>query len=238
MLSSKKKIRFFLISILILCFLLSTKFFKNFQKIVTDKYHQRITNVYDYCKGESVGYLLDLKKKFKIKDNPEIINFIHTPNLRWTIINSKKIIKSNNLILLNYPGPKKEIFLKKISKNIFELESAYFLSDKFKKIEEIHIYDDTDEKFNKNFTILVKKIDYHQNEKNIKIINFKNDNNSKLDIEYPALKLREKIIFKIETENNIKNDKLKLKIVLENKFDLNNFKIIDNFENCYYLKTI
>ncbi len=55
-----------------------------------------------------------LKKKYQIKNNPKIVNYIHTPTVNWAIVNTEIIDRnSKKLILLNYPGPEIRIEFKK-----------------------------------------------------------------------------------------------------------------------------
>ena len=104
MLNIKKKSQIIVLLILIIALSIKTNFFKNLAQVSLYKFDDRIINRYGYCSDESIGYLLYLKKKYQIKDNPKIVNYIHTPQVNWAIINTKKINKnSKQLILLNYP---------------------------------------------------------------------------------------------------------------------------------------
>ena len=102
-----------LLLILILYCGINTNFFRNLAEIVLFKFDTRIKNTYGFCSEEIIGYLLYLKEKYEIKDNPKVVNYIHTPNVTWAIINTKKIDKnSKKFILLNYPGSEFKINLK------------------------------------------------------------------------------------------------------------------------------
>ena len=114
MLRYKNKSQKILLLILILFCGINTNFFQNFAEVILHKFDDRIIKKYGFCSSESIGYLLYLKKKYEIKDNPKIVNYIHTPNVNWAIINTKIIDKnSKKLILLNYPGSEFKINLKK-----------------------------------------------------------------------------------------------------------------------------
>ena len=105
MLNIKKKSQIIVLIILTIDVGIKTNFFRNLAEVALHKFDIRITNKYGYCSGESIGYLLYLKKKYQIKDNPNIVNYVHTPNVNWAIINTKVINKnSEELIFLNYPG--------------------------------------------------------------------------------------------------------------------------------------
>ena len=146
----KKKSQIVVLLILIIIFGINTNFFRNFVEVILFKFDDRITKKYGFCSQESIGYLVYLKKKYGIKDNPKIINYVHAPNVNWAIVNTKNINKSSKkFILLNYPGSESKINLKKINNNLFELTNAYFFStDKFNKIESIEILNTSDNFFN------------------------------------------------------------------------------------------
>ena len=111
----KKKSLTLVLLILIIIFAINTNFFRNLTEVLLYRFDDRIRNIYGFCSNESIGYLFYLKKKYEIKDNPRIVNYIHVPNGKWAIINTKIINKnSDSFILLNYPGPEYKINLMKI----------------------------------------------------------------------------------------------------------------------------
>ena len=69
------------------------------------KFDDRIKKKYGHCSNESIGYLLYLKKEYEINDNPKIINYVHVPNGKWAIINTKIINEINNIELLCKKNP-------------------------------------------------------------------------------------------------------------------------------------
>ena len=95
MLKYKKKSQILVLLILIIICGINTNFFRNLAEVVLYRYDDRIINKYGFCSGESIGYLLYLKKKYEIKNNPKIINYDHTPSVNWAIINTKNINKSS-----------------------------------------------------------------------------------------------------------------------------------------------
>jgi len=92
----KKKSQVLVLAILIIICGINTNFFKNFAEVILHKFDDRIVNRYGFCSGESIGYLLYLKKKYEIKNNPKIINYVHTPSVNWAMVNTKNINKSLN----------------------------------------------------------------------------------------------------------------------------------------------
>ena len=242
MLNIKKKSQIIVLLILTIAVGIKTNFFRNLADVSIYKFDDRIINKYGYCSSESIGYLLYLKKKYQIKDNPKIVNYIHTPPVNWAIVNTK-IIDNNSkkLILLNYPGPEIKIDLKKINNNLYEFNDPKFFSDKFDKIKSIEINNNS-----KNFEKIKWKAnilttDKFRNKRNIKTFNIETflgeNSNIMLDIFFENLNFDEnKLYFKIENKNISKFEDLQLSIVLKNKYILENFQIINNVDNCYYIK--
>ena len=119
----------------------------------------------------------------------------------------------NNIILFT-------IFFNFITANLFiyltiKIANKYFFLDFYLKNES-----------NK-----LKKI------KSIKIYNYLNNNEYLIDLSFDELKLDEKKIFiKITDPNSNIYLQEDVKIKLINRYNLENYKIIDNFKNCYYLK--
>ena len=244
MVNFKKKSQTLILLILVIIFSINTNFLNNMYEIIFNKFDNRITKKYDYCIGESIGYLLHIKKKYQINDNPKIINYAHTPNVNWSIINTKEINQnSSNLIFLNYPGKNYIKNLKKINDNLYELNDAYFLTDKFSKIQNIRILNTLDE--NKTFSLKLNiyTLDKFRNKTNIRTLDIKNifDTSRKvnLDMNLKDLNLDEKkLYFEIENNDIINFNNLQMNIELINNYILENFQIINKTNNCYYVKKI
>ena len=239
----KKKSQVLVLLILIIICGINTNFFRNFAEVILHKFDDRIVNRYGFCSGESIGYLLYLKKKYEIKNNPKIINYVHTPNVNWAIINTKNINKSSKrLILLNYPGSELKINLKKINNSLFELSDAYFFSkDKFSKIESIEILNNSNNFKKINWKLDLLTIDKYGNKKIVKGLNIKNilteSLKIKLDILNKNLNLSEKkLLFKIKNKNSTQIENLQIYLILKNKYILEDFQIIDKINNCYYVE--
>ena len=239
----KKKSQILVLIILIIICGINTNFFKNFAEVILHKFDDRIVNRYGFCSGESIGYLLYLKKKYEIKNNPKIINYVHTPNVNWAIINTKNINKSSKrLILLNYPGSESKIILKKINNSLFELSDPYFFSkDKFSKIESIEILNNSNNFKKINWKLDLLTIDKYGNKKIVKGLNIKNilteSLKIKLDILNKNLNLNEKkLLFKIKNKNSTQIENLQVYLILKNKYILEDFQIIDKINNCYYVE--
>ena len=197
----------------------------------------------DFVREKVSDIYFILKKKYEIKNNPKIINYVHTPNVNWAIINTKNINKSSKkLILLNYPGSELKINLKKINNSLFELSDAYFFSkDKFSKIESIEILNNSNNFKKINWKLDLLTIDKYGNKKIVKGFNIKNifteSLKIKLDILNKNLNLNEKkLLFRIKNKNSTQIENLQIYLILKNKYILEDFQIIDKINNCYYVE--
>ena len=236
---NKYNLRFFSI-ILVITLFFSTNFPKNFKNIYNNKFEERLINIYGFCDGESIGYLRYLKNKFKFKDNPKIINYIHTPNVGWSIFSPGEYKKkSKNIILLNYPGEKVLIGGSDKYLNELVIDNLSFYSDKIDKIDKLLISLNTVNK-EKNYNIqLFSEI---VNGKRNLIKEFKkfeiNNNELKFELNIDLNKINEfndNISIRLI---NFKEDNVKqLKLFSKNKFILKNYELIDNSKNCYLLKS-
>ena len=241
MLKYKKISQLLILIILIIICGINTNFFRNLAEVVLYKYDDRIINKYGFCSNQSIGYLFYLKKKYEIKDNPKIVNYVHTPSVNWAIVNTEVIDKnSKKFILLNYPGSK---FKKNLShnNNLLELNDLDFLLDKFTEIESLEIINNSKNYKSINWKLEVITIDQFKNEKIIKKYHIKDflDKSLKirLDILNKDLNLDEKkIYFKIKNKNTYKIEDLQIKAIFTNKYLLKDFQIIDKIDNCYYVE--
>ena len=232
MYKTKKKNKNILLIILIIFFAVKVDFFKNFYNIFSKNYDERMNIVYDFCFEEGIGYLRYIKKKFNINDNPTIINYAHVPNNNWAIINTNTINKkSDKIIFLNYPGSEKKIELQKIKNNLYEFKDVEFYKDKYSKIKKIEII--SKNLSQENYTIEIFTVDKSLNKKRIKKINLLKSTNFPINLLFDKINLSEKkLFFKLD---NI-DDNFELNLLLINKYFLNQYKIIDKFNNCYFVK--
>ena len=244
MINLKKKSQTLILLILVIILSINTNFFINLYEIISEKFDKRITKKYSYCEGESVGYLLYIKKKYQISDNPKIINYNHEPDLNWTIINTKKINQeSNKLIFLNYPGSELTKSLDKINNNLFVLTDTHFFLDKFNKIKNIEILNKSNVGKKFNWTIIIYTFDKFRNMNNIKTLTVKDSLDTRLkvnlDMNLNDLDVNQtKLYFEIYKNDVVELENLQINIELKNKYILENFQIINNIESCYYLERV
>ena len=239
---NRKKSQILVLLILIIVCAIKTNFFKNLAEVLLFKFENRIENKYGFCSGESIGYLLYLKKKYQIRDNPKVINFIHTPRVNWAIINTKIINKnSKKFILLNYPGPKYKINLSMINNNIFEPKDIEFFRDKFDEIESFEILNNSINSKKINWKLEAFLVDKSGNEKIIRVINIEDLLDESLKIKLNILNEnlhldKKKINFRLENKSISEIKDLQINLIMKNKYMLENFQIIDKIDNCYYIR--
>ena len=232
---NKKKIIIFSI---VLLFLITTDFFINFYNLIRFNYDQRIVNAYGFCSRESIGYLNYIKAKYKFSHNIRVINYVHTPNVNWSITNPRRINEySNELILLNYPGHEIKIKLNQNKINEYTINNIYFYLDKIKKNNYLEINSvNTTDLSNPKIEIIIQ--DSMGNIiKDMQIAKFKIFENRivySTNINFEELKNSFNLYFRL-SGINIKNN-AQIFFITENKYNVSNYKIIDNNGTCYYLK--
>ena len=230
------KIYFLIIFFLIISFALSNNIFRKFYNILTTNHNDRIIQTYGFCGGESIGFVKMLKKKYQFKTNPKIINFKTNPGSLWSIYDNKlKESDGSKIIFLNYTNLAELNFQKKnkiyqtinkheyigeISKIIFNIKG-----ESIKLNNNILIYT-LNTKGDKNL-IYKKKFSGYFNKTNITDISHKTDNfNSE----------KHPIYIEIEgLQNDSLNNISSINLILKNKYTLNDYKIIEKKDNCYYV---
>jgi len=231
--NKKKIISLFILFTLIIIFFLKTSFFKNLANILQFNESERVKKIYGYCEGESIGYLKYLKKRYAIKNNPKILNYIHFPPVSWSIYEtSEKDSNENQLIILNYPGKEIDIELNHYKDNFYELQDSYYYSTLFESIKKIKIKNFMEPNVsielyikNKSNELIVKK--------KIQVLKNNVTNDFPINQKLTDFEMSEKRFFL--KFNNIKKD-TKIFATLKNRYNLDDYKIIDKFKNCYFVE--
>jgi len=213
-------------------------FKKAFKIIKNENYAKRIEKTYGYCNESSIGYLRFVKKEFKLDFNPKIINFKTTAPVNWSIYDLRLNKDSSKIILLNYEKNLNFTFTKQ-KNNTWTL---YETIQKTKSINKIKFVTINNNDTYINDTLNLYKIDTRNKKELIykirinQIINLNpistnyktNDLNSYFDS------------FLIEFDNpnnkNLKNIK-NIIISSDNSFNIENYKIINQEKNCYYVSS-
>ncbi len=225
----------FIILLFFFVILINFDFFKNVFSIIKYEKNERLKKTSYFCEKDSQGFIIYLKKKYNFQSNPELVNNTISPLSDWIYFDFKKTTNKKKLILLNY-------------EEIQDLDTQ-FINNEFilnatpplvKKIKGVKIS-------------LKKKLDYDYPIKlNINEINFKDRNklitrkfsfkkmtlnkeiNLDLDISDKS-KLNQYSISISPLDIDLIND---VNILVENKISLNDYKIIDKKQNCYFLEKI
>ena len=228
------KFKFILLFLILFAFLYKINPAKNFSNLISYKLPERLENIYGYCEGESIGYLKYIKKEFNLDANPEIINFDHTPPNLWSIYEAKfNNYKSNKKIVLNYPGKKIQIDLVNLGNNIFEFKDPYFFSTISKNINKI---------YSKKTNLKIDYLEFYKNNysnnsnllKKTKL-GYKDLDKHNLQINLEEFEIGEKRLFIKIISNEVYDKNSEIKLELENKLDINNYEIIHNHKNCFFL---
>ena len=95
-LANKKKM---LILILFLIFILKLNFFKNTYFLFNESHSQRLIKKYDFCANTGIGYVENIKQKYKLSKVPKIISFHNNPDIYW-LFNKNKFEDGNKIIIL------------------------------------------------------------------------------------------------------------------------------------------
>jgi hypothetical protein len=231
-----------LVFLLFFIFLFNQDILRKIYNIVNNDYSSRIIKTYGYCSNYSAGFLYDLNLKYQFKEIPEIISYSGTRNPYWIFLSENKSINKDLKIFLDYSNFN-EIYLKKEKEGIFSLEyiASYDLYKKnvllinnFQNIypNKIRIYKSKD-----NTLDLILEIDG----KNLKLetINSKQYyayyflDRSKLSIR------KDKIVVKIFTKNDELEsgyDQVFFRVV--NNYLLKDYKVLEQYNNCYLVKKL
>ena len=191
-----------------------------------------------------VHYNLNLyreKKKYKLENYPEVINYKIFPSSRWVLdLDGKSKSKKNSsyLVLLNYQDTL-DVNLKLISKNFYIIPNQENNSGiknikiKLAGKDNTKPYDINIQLIQSNFKY--KKIIYNND---FNKIYFKN-NEVDIDLDFNINSLQDRFLrtyvlidFKSSSSLEIAN----ISMIFFNKYKINEEKIIDKINNCYLLK--
>lgn len=230
----KKKNLF--LTIFILSLISNYSFPKNIYYLLNNTFEARNVAQYDYCGDESIGFLNDIKKKYRNFSKFEFHNFFISPNSKWYLEQVGVNKSFNTKVLLGY-NDRNEIKLIK-NKNFFQSDNVYKKIDNINSvsIKNKHPNEIRNVKF-KFFLSLdgfnYKELIYEHSEKILKpglnfiTINKKilSENNSNI-----------RIVLKFDEKYHNYFDELAL---IENKkFDLKKYVVLENYQNCYLIQNL
>lgn len=238
----KKNSIFFVLFFLFILLCHKVSFFKNFAKIIFFDYDNRISKSYGYCTDTGVGYLRFLKNNFDFKSNPKIIVQTHIPSLNWAIYDLKKIYNNTEeIIILNYPGNIFSKTLSAASENQFSFDDRIYSSKRIVGLEIHGNFDNSiNEKFNFKIHTRVKTLKERKIVKkstNELTLNINNSNKVYFptDISLLGNYYIKNINLDFITSKKVKENISSIKLFFENTVDINTYRIIHSYNNCYYL---
>ena len=234
----KKNVGILIVGFLVLIFIFNQNLVRKFYNIINFDYESRISKSGGYCSDDSVGYLRYLKKKYDFKFNPTVINYEDSvPNSNWAIYDTRLKDDNTHKVLLNY---RNKLFLEfePSVKNFYSKNTVKYSSG----ISEIY-FDLKVQSINLSSNLTIYRKNFGIKEKEIIYSKFFDEiikNNESIKIDYDTKKINN--IYKpffLEI-NNLDKEKINkinsITLVLKNEFDLNNFQILNNYGDCYYVR--
>jgi hypothetical protein len=225
-----------IIIILFSIFFIGNSFFQKLNNIIKKNYQSRLVEVYGNCSGDSYGFLQMVKNKYNLEKNPLIINYKVLPNSIWSIYSPSKKFDIRPRIFLNYPE-NLNLSLFPFNKNTFVNKSDIQFSSGIKSIS-FELKEDNiqiDSKLSIYKIVNNTRVNVFQ-----KRINQIITNNEKISLNFETEDINsrwEKIYLEINSlENNTRDKLIRIELQLTHKYDLSKFKILEKFENCYYIK--
>ena len=234
----KKNIGILIVGFLVLIFIFNQNLVRKFYNIINFDYESRISKSGGYCSDDSVGYLRYLKKKYDFKFNPTVINYEDSvPNSNWAIYDTRLKDDNTHKVLLNY---RNKLFLKfePSVKNFYSKNTVKYSSG----ISEIY-FDLKVQSINLSSNLTIYRKNFGIKEKEIIYSKFFGEiikNNESIKIDYDTKKINNIYKPTFLEINNLDKEKINkinsITLVLKNEFDLNNFQILNNYGDCYYVR--
>jgi hypothetical protein len=232
--------RLLLIVIFLLFLTQYTNFFKNLRNIYINSYEARIANIYGFCNGNSLGFLLYIKKKYNLESYPEIVNYKIFPLPKWVLDldgRSKSKISSPYLILLNYQDTLK-VNLKLRSENFYIIpnqENNVGIKNITIKLEG----NNNSKPYDINVQLMQSNFKHHKiiYNNDFNKIYFKN-NEAEIDLDFNHNSLQDRVL-RNYILIDFKSAPLKINSIsmnFLNKYKINIKKIIEKKDKCYFLK--
>ena len=228
-------LRYFILIVVVVFLIESTNFFKKIYFVNKYNYNSRIAKNYSFCKDESVGFLHFIKSKYKLNKRVKIVNYKIYPNPNWVFFNlNNENIYKDKLILLNYEKQEEIKFLKLKNGLFVGKANPPYISNTEKAIFS------TNNNINKiNLEITNRSEDVIKTllSKNFKFENQSKELNLNLNLERFDIRLG-KLFIKIKNNENNLEDIEEITLKLISAYNLNNFKVLEKIDNCYFLERL
>jgi len=224
----------YVLVIIFFVLLVKFNFFQNVFHVIKYDKDERLLRNSKFCEGDSQGFIVYLKNRYEFNTNPILQNNSIAPLSDWYYFDFEKSSnKKNEYILLNYEENQKL--------DTYLSNSKYIINETpplIEKIESVEIKLNNNLIEDKNLIINLFKLE-NKIEKKIltRKININNEQsdysiNISLD-ESKGSKLRRYQVEIIPFNKELIND---VKIGIKNKFNLDDFEVIEKKQNCYFLK--
>lgn len=219
--------------IFIMLLLVSFNFFQNVFHLIKYDKNERLMRNSEFCEKSSQGFVVYLKENYNFKENPLLLNNTISPLSDWVYFDFKKKIEKKKLILLNYEESQ-EIDAK-LSKSLFLINQTPPL---MKNIIGIKINLKNTLSADQSFLIRLFKIeDGKKNVIHSEDILFKKNLISKLiQFNLDEMKGSKLKLYGIDIKPFNENIFQSVKLLVQNKIELEKYTIIEKKQNCYYLK--
>ena len=228
-------LRYFILIIILFSLITSTDFFKKIYFLSTYGHSARIAKNYSFCKKGSIPFLHFLKKKYKLSQKIKTVDYNINPSPDWVLFNlNNDNIYKDKLILLNYRRQEKIQFLKlkkdlyvsqEIPPHYFTIKKAIFSTNHNINKINVEISNRAEDQIK---ILLSKDFIFKDQSKEIDL---------NLDLEQQNIRLGKLFIKISNKENNLKNIE-EIKLIVVPNYDLDNFRILEKVDNCYFLERL
>jgi len=230
--SKMKNSIFILFSFLIFLFFLKyNEIPKKTFSLLTENYNKRMIKIYGFCEKDGYGFLKELKDKYKFEKNIKIINFKPRPPSDWIINKVNSIYDDQYIFLINYVKDIDLTFVKK--NNFFYNTNDYEFSNGISKIK----FNVEEKKISGPIKIIIKD---NKDKKIYEKQLHKIEDDVWVNISFRTKELNSRWDkFQIQIQGLEKSDLdkiLDIKVRLISSFNIDNYQIIENSNNCYLLK--
>ena len=230
----QNKINILIIFIFTIIFASQNSLFKKTYFLLKQSYVTGFASTYQFCGGESIGFLKKMKKKYSISTNPIIYNYQNQPSSYWSIFDTSQSISDSEIFFLNYPEKFEMKFIpfdNLTFRNTNQVQTSsgiisirFTIDGEINLNSEISIYKKTYENKKIIHKFRVDEVFFNQKEFFINI-NSK-ELNSSLD----------RLFIKFSNGTNNLEKIKKIDLLLKNKFNLDNYNLIEQYERCFYVK--
>lgn len=217
----------------ILLLMVTFNFFQNVFHLIKYDKNERLIKNSEFCGGDSQGFIVHLAENYNFKNNPFLLNNTISPLSDWFYFDFKKKHEPKELILLNYE--EFQLIDAKQSKNLFLINQTPPLMQNI-----IGIKINLKNTLSADQSFLIRLFKIEDGKKNVihsEDILFKKNLISKLiQFNLDEMKGSKLKLYGIDIKPFNENIFQSVKLLVQNKIELEKYTIIEKKQNCYYLK--